>query len=274
MTQYAKVEINFSELLSYKKLQGKELQGLKEAMSKPGVYIWGLIFQRQNDQPFGEPFDNTTSFNSSEHTFIPYYVGQSGTSLWNCFKQRHTNSLRNNLYLILSYDYIKEFYKDPFFPENIESGANKPRKWFIQNYFDSRIIYYNNYHILQHLYQLDCSAFPVQENYSTQSFRSVLEKVNKKEQVKLLDEYIHTFYKKLYFCYTTSKPPGLDHEDLESYIFYRLKGKTISKHKSFEKVKQRFSSLEINIPPTLGLFKDTISRCFCGYSECLSNHNS
>ena len=257
------ITIQFSSLYSFDKIQS-----LKNDMNEGGVYIWGLIFQKQNNQPTGCPLNNNEAFDEVKHIFIPYYVGQSEGNLWNCFNQRHNNPSKNNLYTILSYDYIKEFYKDCKFPEMLGIGSNRNRKWFDdeKQYFQGKIIYCNNYHILKHLYNFSCEELAVQENYSTGYVEAALRNANKIPEADMFGNYRKEIFKKTFFCYAKGfKTETLGYKDFENYIFYRLKGKTVSKHDSFRTVQQKFSSFTINPNSLLKLFKPTISQCFMGY---------
>jgi hypothetical protein len=259
----ANIRMKFSDVYSFGNLV--QLEG---KMNEGGVYIWGLVFLRQNNKLIGYPVDNTESFDKAKHIFIPYYVGQSGKNLWDCFSQRHNNSLRNNLYLILSYDYIKYFYNDSHFPEMLGSGCNRKRGWFEKDkqYFKGKIVYYNNYPILQDLYQFNNGELALQETYSTQYLRDALVKAKKIPDARNLEKYRNAFFRKMFFCYAKGfRTNELNYEDFETYIFYRLKGKTISKHLTLEYAIQKFASTSVNIKSSLNLFKPTISRIFNGY---------
>ena len=143
--------IRFSKLHSF-----KDIKNLKKNINAPGIYIWGLVFPKKNSQPIGNPIDNTETFDKNKHIFIPYYVGQSEKSVLSCFNGRHNYSNKNNRYLILSYKYIKEFYKDPNFEEMLDTGPNRERAWVTskKDYFKGKIIYYNNYYVIKHIYDL------------------------------------------------------------------------------------------------------------------------
>ncbi|MFC2111195.1 hypothetical protein ACFLQ5_01950 [Bacteroidota bacterium] len=271
MTKNTIIDFKFSPLYSYNKLGSSELE---EEMNKGGVYIWGLSYKKnKNGQPIGKPFNNANPFDNEKHMFIPYYVGQSATNLLKCFKDRHDNHLLNNLYLLLSYDYIKKFYKDDYFPESIGIGPNKERNWFKEksDHFKNNILYYNNYDILKQLYDLQENNFSKQASYPVECFKYILKNAGKYEEAEILQRYIDSFFKKMFFCYANfNQEPSdfLTYADFESYIFYLLKGKTISKHLKLETVIKKFDSantkVTINDDP-LNIFKSTISRCFSGY---------
>lgn len=260
------ISIPFGDVYSFEAI--KQSSRLQDEMNDGGVYIWGLVFPNLNHQPTGSPIDNTERFDKTSQMFIPYYVGQSEENLWNCFNQRHNNPSKNNLYTILSYDYIKEFYKDCKFPEMLGIGSNRNRKWFDdeKEYFQGKIIYYNNYQILKHLYGFSCYELAVEENYSTEYVETALRNANKISEADMFKNYRKKFFKKTFFCYAKGfEKKGFKYKDFENYIFYCLKGKTVSKHDSFRTVQQNFSSFTINPTSPLKLFKPTISQCFMGY---------
>ncbi|MFL5739905.1 MAG: hypothetical protein ACJ75B_06785 [Flavisolibacter sp.] len=256
------IKISFRNLHSF-----GNLQGLTLPTNAGGVYIWGPVFKKnKNNKPVGSPLSNSVVFNPSNHIFIPYYVGQSQDKLLYCFK-RHNNPLSNNRYLRLEYNYMKHFFNDPLFPEMIETGVNQPRTWFNKNpgHFTNKIIYYNNSMVLKGIYGLTFTP-DKDGSFRINTVKRDLASAGRTNEIKVLNRYVPLF-DKMFFCYATgfNTAPSLKYKDFEAYIFYRLKGKTASKHDHYDRMKKKFCGLRIKINSGLYLFKPDICRCFNGY---------
>ena len=92
----------------------------------PGVYIWGFVYHK-DENGIGGPVNFTGVGNPiadpAKHVFIPYYVGESSTSilsrLFDHIQPRKRDSSKKTR---LTIDYIKDFFNDPNFPINSGLG--------------------------------------------------------------------------------------------------------------------------------------------------------
>ncbi|RYZ91395.1 MAG: hypothetical protein EOP04_00465 [Proteobacteria bacterium] len=239
-----------------------------------GVYIWGYVFETVNEVLVGCPIPNDVQFNSSIHMFIPVYVGKGGESILSCFEGRHNNSRKNDNYIILSNNYLKEFFCDSNFPEHLGTGANNSHEWFEgkEKYFKDKIHFYNNYHLLKGIYELDCNRFTPKESYSVDELIQVLKQNGKGDEAQALYTSKYSNNDNRYFCYASiaSLPDDVSYTDLEAYIFYLLKGKTVSQHTGLNTLVKHLRGRTVAVKCSEEslrdrLFKEEISNEFNGY---------
>jgi len=254
-------------------------------MKFPGVYIWGFAYERGSYGKIGRQLDGTESFSEDKHVFIPYYVGQSSKSIYGCFSGRHGNIAPKSVqekYTILSDDYLKKFYNDPFFPENIGKNANCPKEkkeWFWYpkhpigpDYYKGKIVYHNNRLILKHLYDLKDLDFPQKKvGYPFPELIKALRNDGRHPLASSIEAHGNVFFKKMYFCFTSNLTTSEINKqftlrDWEAFTFYSLKGKTVSQHNSYKGVKKKFSGVQVQMTAPGKIFKPEMSNAFkCRY---------
>jgi hypothetical protein len=246
-----------------------------ENPNKPGIYIWGFMYKLK-----GSKIDEIDSFTKNEPIldnnnmkFIPYYVGKHESNLFKRLMQhqkvRQGDAIK---YTRLSFDYLKRFFIDKY-PENPED-PNFPihcGKKFTNDIIhliekdSKKVIYFNNKGALEKIYKKEGIQLITCDNYN---YPNICQKKNDGNQLddtlyKIIDtKEMNNFW----FCYAIQNSKEIIMKDCETYTFYSLKGKTIGKTDSFDKVNLKLSINEENVHSQI--FKDVRpSKNFPGYDE-------
>lgn len=267
------IRVDFSNVYSLVDLQKQEV---REAMDHKGVYIWGFVFSKVGKNLSKSPIDSSMNiiFDPKIHVFIPFYTGQStNDTVLKCIESRHANSSESSVrskYIILSHQYLTSFYNDDYFPIDLGKKSEPIRKWFDRDSkrFQGKLLYYNNRDILTRLYDLHPDQLPktANDDYPSDQFIKVLRQNNRHHDAELLAKHILEYRSKIFFCYTVSNilEFKLNPRNLETYLYYRLIGKTCSQHYSFAYAKSKFEGFHVEINSQAKIFKETISEGFNG----------
>ena len=251
-----------------------QLNLLNSQLDKPGLYIWGFLGIKGNDGKI--TFNKKENINDSNEIevvneiFIPYYVGiASGKSGLN-IKHRLSSHKKVNEEPRSKYSRVRNRYFD-----SIES--NKCLGEMIKIYKKNQSIfpklinnlsYFNDEVIIKEIYK-------VNEIYGKKNNCPIT-----KEKIILLDELNelvsvkNNFY--FMYCNDVEKIDEFDDEDfkkklelLESIVFFKLKGFTISKTE-YNHNFLKYLNVETNFVITtnnknINIFKNNISTKFDGY---------
>lgn len=233
------------------------------APDKPGIYIWGFMYYYNYDG-LTEPVDfkkDDIRFNENKMKFIPYYVGEHKKSIINRICQHHKIQEGDRAkYLRLSNDYMKEFFKDNCFPIHTNTKKHKENiKCIVKSNSSTKITYCNYPEILQMIYpnlKIVCNGRNGTDCPIT------LQKIFNQELPDTLSDLIY-LKNNFWFCYanllnaTTSEI-----KQHETYVYYALKGKTIS---NTGKCPVKSNGISINNCTSSDIFKESPSEIFNGY---------
>jgi hypothetical protein len=194
-------------------------------LKNPGIYIWGNLFDIDDKKRILFPTDCTSlnfKFNPKKHQFVPYYVGKNESSMLKRLSQhkdvRNTSGKSDgDKYIRFSFDYWKEFFKDPLYERDSSSLINlvKIKK--------NSVIYHNDKAVLQEIYP-QMNIIPVGSNHPITA--QILYGNPLTDTLDMVVNGANNFW----FCYCpvdikSVKTLG----QLETQVFYSLKGKTTSK---------------------------------------------
>jgi hypothetical protein len=232
------MQLNFSGLYHKSALDPAANNGA--IFKVPGVYIWGFVFYK-NENGIGDPVDFTKEkaiANPDEHVFIPYYVGESSSSiskrLFEHIQPRESPSSKRTR---LTIDYIKVFFNDPEFP--INSGSYLSRKndkgmsvnafrffsWIDSNQIgNDKLQYFNNEFIMQLLYPSN-NKLSSYGSYSNNNFPITHPAININDTIDSRSDLIN--YKSNFFFTFISIPPPINVKEIEAFTVLMLKGKTL-----------------------------------------------
>jgi hypothetical protein len=203
----------------------------------PGIYIWGFVYHKI-DGKLGEPTSGIVKLNNS-HQFIPHYVGiHQKEPIFKRIKQHHDTNKNENTkkYIRFSKEYMKEFFvSESGFPIHI--GNNFVSKKFDQlvklNKCVTNITYHNHCDVLLSA-QPTLSPSPVrgQNNPITDWDGTNGKSLLLTPTIDTLDWLVNTL-NNFWFCFIPLSQQdcnlnNLTHVDIETYVYYCLKGKTIS----------------------------------------------
>ena len=213
------------------KYNGKDAKGKPFTIpniNQPGIYIWGNLFEIDSKQKLLHPTDcskNNFKYNPKKHQFVPFYVGKIENSLFNRLTNhrnvRHGNAAK---YIRFSFDYWKEFFKDPLFFREVKYLIK-----LVQQKKNS-VIYHNNKKVLQAIYP------QMQINSLGKNHPITIQRLNNAPLLDTLAEVVIN-QNNFWFCFTPFSKAQYSNKDLlrkdlnslEPYVFYCLKGKTTSR---------------------------------------------
>lgn len=145
--------LNFSRLYHKSDL----INNNSQLFNVPGVYIWGFIYEKDGDK-IGNPVNFTGNVNPvadpAKHVFIPYYVGESSSSILSRLKghsepRRGDASKRTRL----TSQYMRSYFNDPNFPLFYKKGNTNDFIDLINYYPNNRVIeYFNSAQVLNLIY--------------------------------------------------------------------------------------------------------------------------
>jgi hypothetical protein len=188
-----------------------------------GVYVWGFAYNKNGLLHF----DELTEFNAETMSFLPYYVGKSESSVIDRVRQhknfRYTGpkkSIDAPKYIRMSENYMLHFFKDSDFPIFTSNKKNDLIKIVKKNHPLKTVTYHNHEEVLKTIYP---GCKPVKSGtdhpITLQKYIDV-----KDDTLFQLAEIYHNFF----FCFIPETTGELKLKYLEHYLFYCLKGKTVS----------------------------------------------
>ncbi len=237
------------------------IQGIPDP-NKPGIYVWGFMFHFNN---YGiiTPVNFrklTPVFNKDVMKFIPYYVGKSESNIFSRIKKHHdvrnTKSLRTDAdkYMRLSHGYMTKFFKDDLFPIKVGNSSRATELINLLKIFPDTITYHNELKVLLEIYP-NLQISPSGNNHPI-----TLQKIEGFCIPDTLEDLVVDM-NNFWFCFTPFSQPKNKLTNLETYVFYSLKGKTISKTNKYNNA---INNIIIDNSNT-DIFKDKPSEQFLGY---------
>ena len=233
--------LEFSELYHKSALDSTANNGA--IFNVPGVYIWGFVYHKY-DNGIGEPVDFSKDTDPKaypeKHVFIPYYVGESESSILNRLishiKPRKGDSAKRTR---LTINYIKEFFNDFSFPINSKppSGTkfmngmkiNSFRffSWIQLNQINKdKLQYFNNEIIMQLLYPRNPLLVNF-NNYANTEFPITDPNININENSDSLNVLMN-INNNFFFTFLKFDKSHITTKEIESYTTLSLKGKTLA----------------------------------------------
>mgnify|MGYP001062006883 CR=1 FL=1 len=240
---------------------------------KPGIYIWGFMYYYDaNGLTVPVDFNKTDiSFNENKMKFIPYYVGKSEG---NTYKERiiHHHDVRNIMksksvhadkYIRFSHAFMtKFFYGNSNFPIKVGNHARLKSHIALINSFPNSITYHNNRKILQLIYPQLKIIYTVSGKKKIKFDHPItMQKINGNYIPDTLADIVINM-NNFWFCYARSEEKKVALTELETCVFYSLKGKTISKT---DKCPIKSNGISINNCTSSDIFKKSPSEIFKGY---------
>jgi hypothetical protein len=208
---------------------------IKEKFEGSLIYIWGFMHHTIENNSIGDCIDFRKEKPDIEMKFVPHYVGldnhpfeiydkHSKLNRDSTFKRisDHSDPIKGNSlkYKRLSLNYMNSFFNDPDFPIEIKhsKASKKNMQMFVTNH-PKCMEYYNNDSVLKLLYGNEVpngkpSHWPIdkQSYIKTDSLNELIKNKNN-------------------FWFTYAVVPDIyiaNLELIETYVFWSLKGKTIS----------------------------------------------
>lgn len=221
---------------------------LPDCSDRPGVYIWGFHINGR---------------------FIPYYTGKSQSSIANRINQHIFHLLKpDSTYARLSKEYMEgenPFFTDPHFWVQTSNWAkNKLPKWFREKreHFKDKVLYINNLGYFEEILGVKVvPKYPKRPEYPISNIPG-------------LEDYITDNIENILVTFADCSFDGCPdlnqnyfYEVLEAHVKFSLRGKTVSKSMSIERMELlQGNKLNVVIDPNgLDLFKDQPSVDFPGY---------
>ena len=197
-------------------------------INQPGIYIWGNLFDIDSKQKLLHPTDcnrNNFKYNSKKHQFVPYYVGKIESRLIDRLSE-HQNVRHGNAvgYIRFSFEYWKEFFKDPLYDRDSKSLIN------LVKHKKNSVTYHNDIAVLQEIYpQMNIVAIGNNHPISSQLLYNF-------PIYDTLDAVVNGG-NNFWFCYLPIvNYSQVNLKSLESYVYYSLKGKTTSQKNNYSKI--------------------------------------
>ena len=211
-----------------------------------GVYVWGFMYIYENGK-FIKPIDfldkevlevlDLYYSNKCElpenWKFLPYYVGKKEGSIFSRIKT-HQKVRQGDArkYIRLSFDYLREFFKDPLYPVKYNRKPNLPAVLEKHQQDPNSIEYFNSDKFLNLKYP-NCILTPSGRN-STDYPITDQNDCNGNPLPDTLDKIVNQ-KNNFWFCYL----PIDEDKSLtkyETFVFYSLKGKTTIQTQRFSSV--------------------------------------
>jgi hypothetical protein len=248
---------------------------LEQKLKSPGIYIWGFMVDSKY-----KPINckNKVSFFPDKMKFLPYYVGMAtGKSKMTIFKRlnkhKDVREFHANKYLRINEPFYKSFFKNEWFPIHYDrDDKNYNNNLIIYNLKNNNkaISYFNNPMLMFFLYKEKLlnklnELFNVHE---PNNLPITLDIFNDCIKFDILNEVVNNKLN-FWFCYAeyidesiNDKDKRKFYEDLESLIYFSLKGKTIGKVKRWDGDNKGFI---IKDKTNTNIFKFEPSTKFPGY---------
>jgi hypothetical protein len=252
-----------------------QLDLLNSELDKPGLYIWGFMGKKDNEGKIifnkKENINDINEIEVGNEIFVPYYVGiASGKSGLNIkhrlLSHKKVNQEPGSKYTRVRNGYFESLESNKCLGEMIKTYKKKPSIYpNLINYLS----FFNDEVIIKKIY-----------NVKEINGKKTNCPITKENKIILFDELNHlvnvnnNFY--FIFCSDIKKNMEFDDEDfkkklelLESIIFFKLNGFTISKTEfnynflKFLNVETKFNISVNNI--NISIFNKNISTKFEGY---------
>lgn len=247
----------------------------KSSQEKSGIYVWGFMYEYKGSTLM-KPVDYRNP-EPDKKKFIPYYVGLRKDIFKRLKEHQNVRKGDATKYTRLSIDYMKSFFMDnntkgkdsenPNFPTHIgdKTFTNSIVK-LIEN-DNKKIIYFNSKVALEKIYKKEGIQLITCDGYN---YSIICQRTN--DGNKLYDSLYEIVDTKqmnnFWFCYAIPDEKGINLKIFETYTFYSLKGKTISKTGNYDKVNPDRVTHNISINDeylNAKIFKDKPSEIFPGY---------
>lgn len=224
-----------------------------------GIYIWGFMYY-YNSNGLIAPINfnkETSNYDSSIMQFIPYYVGKSESNIFMDRITKH-HDVRNiskksdaDKYIRFSHGYMHEFFKDEKFPIKIGSVSRASNLISLNKEYPNAITYHNELKVLKNIYPLlDVVTVDTNQPITVQS-------INGELIPDTLDDIVNQ-KNNFWFCYATFPDKNINLLEIETSVYYSLKGKTIS-------MTEKYNNQTIKINSNLNIFDEVASANFKGY---------
>lgn len=252
-------------------------KNLELEIDKPGIYIWGFMVD-SNYNPLN--CKNIVSFSSEKMKFLPYYVGMATgkgknnkMTIYKRLKQhKEVDKSNANKYLRINKPFLNSFFQDKCFPIHYQKDNNYYKKLLVYNISkeNNAISYFNNPMFMFFIYQkkLKTKLNELFNVYKSNDLPITLEIFKDCIKNDPLYDIVNNKFN-FWFCYAEFNPKTNNEdnkkiifEDLESFTYFSLKGKTISEVKSLDKINKCFT---INDKTNTNIFKLEPSEEFPGY---------
>ena len=208
-----------------------------------GIYVWGFMYLYENGI-FLNPIDfsdkkilDSYLANNCElpanWKFLPYYVGKKEGSIFSRIKTHHKVKHGDaTKYIRLSFDYLREFYKDPLYPVKYNRIPNLPAVLVKHDQDPNSIEFFNSDKFLNLKYP-NSLLTPTGRNLTDYPISYQKDLIGN-PLPDTLDEIVN-LKNNFWFCYLpVNQEQSLT--DFESFVFWSLKGKTISQTQNFSSV--------------------------------------
>jgi len=224
----------------------------RKDVCNPGIYIWGFVYEFDksgltNPINFSETiipdyYDDGVNLQPN-WKFIPHYVGKSLSNMYEDRLIKHHNVRNRNTskkgdadkYKRFTFDYLKDFFIDSCFPPYTGKSTDKDYEKLLHN---SKIVYLNN------------KKLPITNS-----------KFNKVKDT--LDIIVTKYNNNNFFVFFKDLDKSEVNEYTEAFVYWSLKGKTISRTLPLDKV-ILFKDC-ITIKADCNIFKSSPSSNFPGY---------
>ena len=216
-----------------------------EKLNNPGIYIWGFMYNKKNNEII-DPTDcnvgSNKNYDESKMQLIPYYVGIKKKSIKDRLIEHHNITKGDRTkYTRLSKEYMKEFYKTREFPINYKKSDGRLNRLIKlnTNSDEIKVVYFNNKNFLESTYPNIFNNIEKNEaiDFPINLFNGLKQKDTLKEII--IDK--NNFW---FFFANYDKKPGVSFESFETLTFHSLKGKTISKTGIFKNLKNNLKIID------------------------------
>ncbi len=251
---------------------GKNTQNAPDP-NKPGIYVWGFMYEYK-----GSTLVKPVDFRNPEpdkKKFIPYYVGLRKNVFNRLKEHKSVRKLNATKYTRLSFNYLKVFFIEndpedpecPNFPIHIDDKEFSNKIVHLIENDKKKVLYFNNKVALEKIYEEE-GIKPI--TCDGKNYTIICQKTNDGNELhdslyEIVDtEQMNNFW----FCYAIPDENVINLKICETYTFYSLKGKTISKTEKYDKVDPDRVTNNISIHDeylNAKIFKDQPSKKFPGY---------
>ena len=256
---------------------------LLEALQNPGVYIWGFLAEKGDNHDHKilcyPEYRHYKGVIDESFCFIPYYVGESSSSISDRLIKDHHQPTKNpaNKYTRITNGYFKGFINS----DKLPFGGTKSRKKIVgyfykciqgispNKYFGlvkSQVIYNNIFNFLQGV--CGSKIFPKYKNPVGSIAKSHFPITDQNNNGAKFDDILHEYINvrnNFYFLYA---PYNGKTTELEAVLYFQLVGFTIGSTKLDlnQLVKKGLSNqYSINLPYGINILKSGISDDFDGF---------
>jgi len=224
--------LNFSRLYHKSDL----INNNSQLFHVPGVYIWGFIYEKDGNK-IGNPVNfkgvGNPVADRNKHVFIPYYVGESSSSILRRLRDEHIQPrcIPSNKRTRLSMNYMKVYFNDPYFPLHYKGNNSSSFLRLVKHYNTTRVVeYFNNDQVLALIYE----AGNIQINGSVRNYPINIQSLlpGNTPINDTLDQYINS-NNNFFFTYSECQEIG-NLRFCESVTAIILKGKTLGQFRNLQ----------------------------------------